>query len=144
MPAYVLDTDTITLFLHFKKQQAELVNRILSTQPIQLWVSIITVQEVIGGALSRLNNRRQSGDEMRACEFLRGIMGDIALFQFLPYDMQARQVFDGMTAAEKRVGRNDCKIAAIAMSRGYTVVTRNIKDFAQIRGAACEDWTRQR
>ena len=41
----------------------------------------------------------------------------------------------------KRVGTQDCRIAAIARSKGYIVVTANVDDFEKIGIAQVEDWT---
>ena len=139
---YALDSDSLTLFLHHKEQQPELVRRILTVPADQIWISIITVKETIGGVIALIDNPKRSAMAARDCAFLRQIMRDVTHFQILPYDDSARQIFAGMMAAEKRVGGNDCKIAASAMSRNFTVITRNIRDFAQIRGARCEDWTK--
>lgn len=138
---YVLDSDSITLFLHHKGQQPKLVRRVLDVPAEQMWVSIITVKEAIGGAMALIDNSRRAASSERDCAFLRNIMRDLSDFQILPYDEAAKQIFNAMTAAEKRVGGNDCKIAASAISRGFTVVTRNVKDFAQIKGVVYADWT---
>lgn len=139
---YALDSDSVTLFLHHKKQQPKLAKRVLGVPADQVWISIITVKEAIGGVMALIDNPKRAAMAARDCAFLRQIMRDLTDFQILPYDEAARQIFAGMTAAEKRVGGNDCKIAASAMSRNFTVVTRNTKDFLQIRGVLCEDWTK--
>ena len=54
---------------------------------------------------------------------------------------EAERLFRSWPAAVKRVGANDCRIAASAVVRGYTVVTCNGKDFGRIPGVAFEDWT---
>ena len=140
---YTLDSDSVTLFLHHKGQQPQLVRRVLDVPADQMWVSVITVKEIIGGAMALVDNPKRSSSAFQDCAFLRQILRDLSDFQILPYDDQARQIFNNMTAAEKRVGGNDCKIAASAIARGFTVITRNIKDFAQISGVQYEDWTQK-
>ena len=137
---YVLDSDSVTLFLHHKRQQPRLVRCVLNVPAEQMWVSIITVKEAIGGAMALVDNSKRTASSEQDCAFLRSIMRDLSDFQILPYDEAAKQIFNAMTA-EKRVGGNDCKIAASAMSRGFTVVTRNVKDFGQIKGVVYTDWT---
>ena len=50
----------------------------------------------------------------------------------------------GITAARRRAGRPisqaDCQIAAIAVARGGTVVTRNVRDFEGIEIAVVNPW----
>ena len=40
-----------------------------------------------------------------------------------------------------RVGTMDLRIASIALSRGLTVLTRNLRDFRRVPGLLAEDWT---
>jgi tRNA(fMet)-specific endonuclease VapC len=46
-----------------------------------------------------------------------------------------------MPAPIKRIGARDCQIAAIAISLGFTVITRNTRDFQRIPDVKFEDWT---
>jgi hypothetical protein len=43
-------------------------------------------------------------------------------------------------ASVKRIGPQDCRIAAQALAHGLIVITRNLRDFNAI-GAPCEDWS---
>ena len=51
----------------------------------------------------------------------------------LPFDSEAARAYAGVAAGRRSAGRPvshaDCQIAAIAHSRGATVVTRNVRDF---------------
>ena len=54
----------------------------------------------------------------------------------LPFDSAAA------TAQKLRLGTNDLAIAAITLSVGATLVTRNIVDFERIPSLQFEDWGR--
>ena len=73
---YVLDSDSVTLFLHHKRQQPRLVRRVLDVPAEQMWVSIITVKEAIGGAMALIDNPRRAASSERDCAFPRSIMRD--------------------------------------------------------------------
>ncbi len=59
----------------------------------------------------------------------------------LPFDTAAAVVFGGLQAQRIRVGTMDLRIAAIALSRGLVVLTRNVRDFGRVPGLLTEDWT---
>ena len=42
----------------------------------------------------------------------------------------------------RRIGSQDCRIAASAIAAGWIVVTANQKDFSRIPGVQFEDWSR--
>jgi tRNA(fMet)-specific endonuclease VapC len=50
--------------------------------------------------------------------------------------------FDQLKSAKIRIGTMDLRIAAIALSRNLTVLTRNLSDFGKVPGLRIEDWTR--
>jgi len=52
-----------------------------------------------------------------------------------------RWEYERLRGTYGRLGTNDLRIAAIALITGATVVTRNVRDFSQLRGLPVEDWT---
>ena len=41
----------------------------------------------------------------------------------------------------KRIGSMDLLIAGQAISRGWAVITRNVRHFGRVEGLAVEDWS---
>ena len=65
-------------------------------------------------------------------------------FVSLPFDDQAAshyaRVRHALERAGQRIAAHDLEIAAIALSRGLTVVTHNVSEFARVPGLPWEDW----
>jgi len=61
--------------------------------------------------------------------------------QVAPFDDAAAAVFDDLKSQRIRVATMDLRIAAIALSNNYTLLTRNFSDFARIPGLQFDDWT---
>ena len=134
---YILDTNTIKAIL--RNPTPYLLRRITSTQYELLYISVVVAHEMIRGVIAELSKNERTPLVTRHYEFLRNVIGDVNRFQILPYDDKAERIFQEFPPAVKRVGLRDCRVAASALSRDFTVITRNIGDFEQT-GARCENW----
>jgi predicted nucleic acid-binding protein len=143
---YILDTDIISLYLHHRNQQPHLVRKIQSTRPDLMRITLITVDQLFAGVYRVINDKKQDYDaRLEYCERFRKIMLGISAFHIVPMNDQSDELFRNLPAAIKRLGPEDCKIAAIAHRDECVVVTRNTRHFEPIcaeLGVPCEDWTR--
>lgn len=140
---YLLDTDVLTLFFRYPGQQPLLQQRILSTPAENLFISIISVEETTQGALELVKRDHLKDGGVRGYRLLHNMMTDFKTLEICPFTSEASVIHKNMSAATKRIGRNDCKIAAIALSKGFTVITRNVEDYRAIPNVMFEDWTRE-
>ena len=62
----------------------------------------------------------------------------------LPFDSAAARAYAEIAAARRSAGRPvsqaDCQIAAIALTRGFAVATRNVPDFADMGIEIADPW----
>ena len=63
---------------------------------------------------------------------------------FLPFDRDAADVYASIATKRRKSGRPisqfDAQIAAIAMSRGASLATRNVSDFEDTGAAIINPW----
>ncbi len=60
----------------------------------------------------------------------------------LDFDEAGAEEFQRLQRAGIRVGTMDLKIAAIVLSRGATLLSRNAVDFSKVPNLKFEDWTK--
>jgi tRNA(fMet)-specific endonuclease VapC len=138
---YLLDTDIASEFL---RGHPTVTARLRAAPAVQVWLSSIAVEEILRGALDVINQERQRrrfGLESVYRELDR-LVKELAKFNVLPYDDAAETLFQSWPASIKRIGRQDCRIAASAVAHNLTVVTRNEHDFRRIPGVQLVNWTR--
>lgn len=129
---YLLDTNTCIYFL--KNSFPALTQRLLSTDPGELFVSSITVFELAYGA-----EKSKWGEKTR-----QKLAMFLAPFTILPFDSEDAMVAGRIRGALEQhgtpIGPYDVQIAAQALAKGLTVLTHNIGEFRRVPGLRVEDW----
>ncbi len=139
MTIYVLDTD----IAGFAQNQYPTVIRHVRelSEGDLIATTIVTFGEDLSGWLPAC--RRAQDGVSRAKAYSRLLKGLNFYLQIpcLPLDDAAALIFDKLKAQKIRIGTNDLSIAAITLSVGGILVTRNTKDFQRIPDLTMEDWT---
>jgi len=138
MSLYVLDTDTLTLWL---RGQPRVCQRILAQDPTELCTTIVTIEELLSGWYTQIRRARNDEQMARAYAALQQTVEIGSRIPILAFDLAAIQRFNELRKQLRRVGTNDLKIAATVMENGAVLVTRNQSDFAKIPGFQFEDWS---
>ncbi len=141
MTLFILDSDHISLLL---EGNALIDRKIQSIEP-QVATSIVTVQEVFNGWVSQINAR---ADVQNPVPLYTKLWNAVEYFKGIPianFDDAAHQAYQQLLSENPPLRKNrlqkDMRIAAIALSLGATVVTRNRKDFELVPGLPIVDWT---
>jgi len=139
---FILDTDHIAI-LQWRTQPelSHLQQRMQRHSPADLHYTIVSFHEQVMGANSFINQARNAQGVQRSYQILENIQNDYAQWQVLPFDQVASSVFDSLRSQKVRIGTMDLRIAAIALSRNMTVLTRNLADFGRVPGLQVQDWT---
>lgn len=124
----VLDTNVVSELM--RREPEDAVVRWVAAQPApSLYVTSIAQAEILHGiALLPAGRRRtaiqEAADAMFAVDFRERI---------LPFDSGAARAYADVAAKRRRAGRPishfDAQIAAIALSAGAAMATRNVADF---------------
>ena len=112
----------------------------MSKPPEIIFISIITVEEILQGALAVINKAKRKPSVTIAYQYFEELFSALHRFQILSYTAEAELIYQSLPAKAKRIGTQDCRISAIACSKKYIVVTANVNDFTKIGIVDVEDW----
>ena len=139
MSLYLLDTDH---FSHYCQGTPRVVKQVLARLTHRLAISVITVEESLGGWQRSLS---QAGrDRLRKANVyfrMARTAESIAGWTVIPFSIAAMDRYDVLRGLRLNVGGDDLRIAATALEAGATVVTANVRDFSRVSGLQIEDWT---
>ena len=99
---------------------------------VDLFTTIITVQEATEGWLALVKRERPGRDQVPAYRQFQHTLAAFQKYVVLPFDADAAGVFHRLQGERIRVGTMDLKIAAICIAHQATLLTRNLVDFEKV------------
>ena len=137
----VLDTDHMSLLEWGGEGSAALRERLADVPSDQVATTIISYEEQIRGWMTYLARAKSMAQELEAYKRLRRHLENYRQIPVLDFDDVAADAFQQFRRAKIRIGTMDLKIAAIVLSLGATLLSRNMVDFGKIPGLKVEDWS---
>lgn len=125
----------------YREGHAAVGNQVAATPANALFVTIVSFQEQVEGWLVQIRRAHNQQRLIWAYGKLHATLTYFSLLQVLAYDEAAADQFRSLQQQRIRIGTQDLRIAAIALTNGCTVVTRNRRDFERVSGLVVEDWT---
>ena len=138
MNAHLLDTDILSLF---QKGHPAVSQRCAAAAPQSVSISVITLEEQFLGWYTRSRQAKTDAELAQASEGMAHFARLIRQLPILAFTVPAIQRYRQLTKMKLNVGKNDLRIAAIALEAGATVVTRNLRDFGRVPNLQLEDWS---
>jgi tRNA(fMet)-specific endonuclease VapC len=138
---WILDTDHLSLL---ERGNLQVQKRLQQIPPTSIAITIITAEEKIKGRLATINSLSGLEKVERlafAYAALQATLEDFKNLPILPFSDNARDRYREFLQQRTRVGSHDLRIAAITLSVGGVLVTRNRRDFEKIPGVRHEDWS---
>jgi len=117
------------------------VRRVAARQETELAITVISVEEQMRGRLAELKNARTLTALAAAYLRLTETMGALKKLPLLTFTDTAAVRYGELFRLKLNVGKNDLRIAAIALENDAVVVTRNVRDFGRVPDLVIEDWT---
>jgi tRNA(fMet)-specific endonuclease VapC len=129
---YLLDTCTISDFFLDRGQTRQLLQAI---SPDQVAISTITTMEVHYGFALKPSAKRKFGAVFQSFFQIAELVGfDDAMAQV------AASIRAHLKTTGQPIGSWDLLIGATALTRGYVLVTSNVREFERIEGLKVENW----
>lgn len=138
MSLHILDTDILS---HLRHGNEEICRRIIALPASDLAVTIVTVEESLMGWCAKIRRAKDEAAVVRAYQSLQQAVEYLRGVRILPFDSPSAAIARLLRSQHRRIGLNDIRIAAIVLSHGATLVTRNTKDFSRISELSVEDWS---
>jgi tRNA(fMet)-specific endonuclease VapC len=131
LTGYLLDTD---ICVHVLRRKSESARQRLDTAPGRLFMSTVTLAELMFGGL-------KSHRPDRASLEIEALAGQMTI---LPFDTTAASTYAAirldLERASTPIGPNDLLIAAQALAAGLIMVTGNRREFDRVPGLTVETW----
>ena len=129
---YMLDTNICIYVIKHKPEKV--FQKLQEVDPEDVCVSSVTYAELVHGV-----------EKSAAVEKNRLALSILfANIEILDFDVDAANCYGKIRAGlEKKgtpIGALDMMIAGHAMSKGYIVVTNNVKEFSRVRDLKIENW----
>jgi tRNA(fMet)-specific endonuclease VapC len=136
---YILDTDHLTLL---QRNHPAVISRFTALPPEVIAATVVSAMEQVRGRLAQIHRAKTTPEVVQAFARFQEALTFYRTVPVLPYDEAAATHFARLRhVLQHRPGTQDLRIAAIALSRGATLVTRNQRDFQGIAGLPLEDWS---
>lgn len=136
---FVLDTNAVSELM-LDRPNSAVLHWLDDRLERDLFVTAVTRAEVLTGIAILPAGKRRQGLAAAADHAFGRMFAD----RVLPFDRSAAHSYAAIATARRRAGRPisqaDCQIAAIAVARGGTVVTRNVRDYDGIEIAVVNPW----
>lgn len=139
----ILDTDHISLLEWEHGSDFErLRKRLDEANESDIAATIVSYEEQTRGWLAYMARAKTFEQQIEAYRRLHRHLDVYAQIHVIDFDESAAVAFQALKHLKRRIGVYDLRIAAIAISREATLISRNLGDFTQVPGLSVEDWTR--
>jgi tRNA(fMet)-specific endonuclease VapC len=142
MPLFLLDATTLThVRYNHPRVMANLARHAHPHSGDRVGVASVNAEEVMEGWLRRLQRSKTPMEEATNSQLFNDAILFLATFPLVAVTDTAVRGYQTLRKMRLNVGRNDLRLAALALELGATVVTDNARDFRRVPNLSWVDWT---
>jgi tRNA(fMet)-specific endonuclease VapC len=134
------DADVLTLIT---EGDVVCISRLALIPEAEQSVPIVVVEQLLRGRLNTIRQAQAGKSKVTidyAYHLLEETVADLEQFKVLSHSPQAEGLVQTWRKQKIKVGISDLRIAAICVSHGATLISRNRRDFDQVPGLSVEYW----
>ena len=140
---YVLDTDHISFIQRKQNPEFRAIQANFSLHAgDEIFSSVVSFHEQVLGGHNYIARARTTQDLIHGYKLLDDALTIFQHVSVLQMDLAAVNTLDQLVANRVRLKAMDLRIAAITLSVGGVLVTRNARDFTRVPGLVIDDWSR--
>jgi tRNA(fMet)-specific endonuclease VapC len=136
---HILDTDTLS---HLHAGNENVIRSIQQLSGSEVVTTIVTKIEMLRGRIDYILKAQANEDILTAQRLFYRTEELLEQIEIISITPTAADRLAQLASSSKlrKIGRADLIIASITLSRGATLVTRNLRHFRQIPGLAVINW----
>ncbi|MBI1928308.1 type II toxin-antitoxin system VapC family toxin [Candidatus Poribacteria bacterium] len=134
---YILESNTVSAIL---RGHQGVHHRITLVPAERIFLTVVSAFENLRGWFAQVNKQQPTEQLVRVFNRILQLLDYYGRSQVLPYDMAAATKYEELRRQHRRLGRDDLRIAAIALVQDAILVTQNVRDFVAIEGLRVENW----
>ncbi len=139
---YLLDTDHLSILQRQSGQDYINISARMAQHPLSDFaVSSVTFHEQLLGCHAYINRAQNPDDVVKGYEMMARLIDDFKVLPLVGFDRNGSAAFEKLQSQRIKLAKMDARIASIALSRGFVLLTRNHRDFSKVAGLTIEDWT---
>jgi tRNA(fMet)-specific endonuclease VapC len=136
----VLDTDHLTVHSFRESKAFETLWTKMQQSAEEFATTIISLEEQFRGRLASIKRKSDVGDQVHDYDQLVKLWNYLHDWKILRFDDQAANLFKTFRKKKVRIGSQDLKIAAIALTQDALLLSANLRDFRRVPGLRVESW----
>jgi tRNA(fMet)-specific endonuclease VapC len=136
----MLDTDHLSVLADQRATGNPALTRRLELAREPLAIPIVAVEEQCKGWLAKLHRTRDIHQQISPYECLAELFDFLAEWDIISLNSGAADFFVQLRRQKIRIGSQDLKIAAIALTENALLLSANLRDFQKVPGLRVENW----